>query len=384
MWFFRSPEIAFGEGALSHLEEIRGRRAFIVTDENLVALGFADLVGSHLREAGPEYEVYSQVEPEPSLERVRRGAEAMRGYEPDWVIGLGGGSCMDAAKAMWVLYERPNIEPDGINPFETLGLRQKARLITIPTTSGTGAEVNWLIVLTNPEEQRKQVVGSHENLADIAIVDPVFVKELPPRIVAGPGLDALTHAIEAYTSTWRNDYADGLCLKAIQLVFQYLARSYEVGDSEAREMMHHAATIAGLAMSNSQGALAHALGHPLGAVFHIPHGRAVGLFLPYTIEFTVRAEETRYAEIAHLLGWEATCEKEGARNLVRGIRELAKRIEEPLSIQELGIDRQKYEASLLKMIETGENDTVSSQRIPDREEMRNLFLCAYEGKEIDF
>jgi alcohol dehydrogenase class IV len=202
--------------------------------------------------------------------------------------------------------------------------------------------------------------------------------------VAGPGLDTLAHAIEAYTSTWRNDYTDGLSLKAVQLVFHYLVRSYEVGDNEAREKMHYAATIAGLAMSNSQGALAHAFAHPLGAVFHIPHGRAVGLFLPYTIEFTVRAGETRYAEIAHLLGWEATCEEEGARKLVRGIRELARRIEEPLSIQELGIDRQEYEASLLKMIESGENDTVSSQRIPDREEMRNLFLYAYEGKEIDF
>jgi alcohol dehydrogenase class IV len=204
---------------------------------------------------------------------VKRGAAAMSQYGPDWVIGLGGGSAMDAAKAMWVLYECPDMEPEEINPMIPLGLRQKARLIAIPTTSGTGAEVTWVVILTDTEDRRKLVLGSRENVADIAIVDPALVVKLPPQITADTGMDALSHAIEGYTSAWHNDFSDGLCLKAIQMVFDYLPRAYADGDDkEAREKMHSAATIAGLGFGNSMGALAHAMGHcPLPGL-----GREIG------------------------------------------------------------------------------------------------------------
>ncbi|MBM4464463.1 MAG: iron-containing alcohol dehydrogenase [Chloroflexi bacterium] len=385
MWFFASPEIVFGEDALSYLSEIEGQRAFIVTDQNIVRLGFVDLVARQLKAAGMEYQTFAEVEPNPTFEMVKRGAAAMSGYGPDWIIGLGGGSCLDAAKAMWVLYERPDMEPEEINPMIPLGLRQKARLITIPTTSGTGAEVTWVVVLTDAQERRKLVLGSRENVADLAIVDPVLVKALPPHIAADTGMDALTHAVEGYTSSWANDFCDGLCLKAIQLVFDYLPRAVaNEEDAEARQKMHNAATIAGLGFGNSMGALAHAMGHPLSPLFGVPHGRAVGVFLPYTIEFMARQAPARYAEIARFLGLGGASDADGAASLVEAVRDLARRIKQPASVKELGILREDYEAALQKMIEDGENDTVTSARIPDREELARLFRYAYEGKIVDF
>ena len=389
MWFFRSPEIVFGEDALDYLAEIQGRKAFIVTDENIVSLGFVEKVQAKLSQAGIETGVFAGVEPNPSMQTVQRGAEAARAYEPDWVIGLGGGSCIDAAKSIWILYERPDLAPDEVAPMGTLGLRQKARLIAIPTTSGTGAETTWPIVLTDTAERRKLSVGHPENIPDIAIVDPIFVGELPPQITADTGMDALAHAVEGYTSQWRNDFSDGLCLKAIQLVFDYLPRVYESGssDPEAREKMHNAATIAGLGFGNSIAAMAHGLGHSLGALFPIPHGQAVGLFLPYTIEFTVLSDlPTRYAEIARFLGLPADGEAESAASLAQAIRDLAHRVGQPTSLQEAGISLEDFEARLPKLIDNALNDSamVFSLRFPDEEEVEKVYRYALEGWPVDF
>jgi alcohol dehydrogenase class IV len=388
MWFFRSPEIVFGEGALDHLKTIQGRKAFIVTDENIARLGFADQVQAKLAEAGIESAVFAEVEPEPSLQTVQRGAEIARAYEPDWFVGLGGGSCMDAAKAAWFLYERPDLDVKELNPFETMGLRAKARMIAIPTTSGTGSEATIASVLTDTEEGRKVALGSGELVPDIAIVDPTFVMELPPRITADTGIDVLTHALEGYTCAWHNDFSDGLCLKAVQLVFEYLPRAYENGasDLEAREKMHNAATIAGLGFGNAMAALAHVLGHALGGVFHTPHGRAVGLFLPYTIEFTANAGVGRYAEIAHFLGLPAGEDGEGVASLVTAIRQLYQRLDQPASIRELGITAEAFAEALPHLIDNAECDTqiVSAARIPEPEDLEWLFRYAYEGKVIDF
>jgi alcohol dehydrogenase class IV len=387
MWYFDSPKIVFGEGALVHLQEIEGHRAFIVSDENLVELGFVQTARDHLTKAGLESGVFSEVEPDPSLETVVRGAQAMADYEPDWVVGLGGGSCMDAAKAMWVLYERPDMKPEGINPIEELGLRQKAHLIAIPTTAGTGAEVTWMMVLTDTKEDRKLGLGSRENMADVAIVDPVLSKGMPPRLTADTGLDALTHAVEGYASTWGNDFSDGLCLKAADMVFRYLPRAYEDGsDEEARERMANAATLAGLGFGNSMAALAHSMGHALGGVFHTPHGRAVGLFLPYTIEYAASENPSRYAEMARYLGLPTPSEAEGASSLVCSIRRLLERVGQPTSLREVEIDRDGLEERMEKLIENSENEatTVVHPRIPSAEELERLFVYAYEGREIDF
>jgi alcohol dehydrogenase class IV len=387
MWYFNSPLIVFGEDALSELAAIEGRRAFIVTDSNIVRLGLVDKVGAQLKAAGLEYGVFADVEPDPSLQTVRRGAEQMTQYQPDWIVGLGGGSCMDAAKAMWVLYEHPEMVPEEINPVVPLKLRQKARLITIPTTSGTGADATWAIVLTDTQEERKLALGSRENMADMAIVDPIFVAGLPPQITGDTGMDALTHAVEGYTTSWHNDFCDGLCLVAIKLVFGYLPRAVADGnDKEAREKMHNAATIAGLGFGNSLAAMAHAIGHSLGAVFHTPHGRAVGLALPYTVEFTGAVMAERYADILRFLGAGSVSDPDAPPMLAGKIRELARSIRQPQSLQELGLSREAFEAALPQLVQNAENDAtlVASARIPDTAEVQRLFRCIFEGKAVDF
>jgi alcohol dehydrogenase class IV len=396
MWYFVSPQIIFGEGALDALDELEGRRALIVTDATLVKLGLVDKVKAHLDRAGIEVHVFDEVEPEPSVQTVRRGAQMAQEVEPDWIIGLDGGSPIDAAKAIWILYERPDLHPAEINPFIRLGLRQKARLITIPTTSGTGAEITWGIVLTDTAEQRKMGLGNRENVADIAIVDPAMAAGMPPQLTADTGLDALTHAVEGYTCTWHTDLTDGLCLNAIRLVFEYLPRAVADGaDTEARERMHNAATSAGLGFGNAMASMAHAMGHALGAVFHVPHGRAVGIFLPYTIEFAAREVPERFAELAALLGFTpppsppAEGERRGveaARVLAGHIRDLCHQVGNPTSVAEAGVERAAYEAQLDKLVDDAFNDTqmVTTVRSPSYDELRRLFLYAYEGQPVDF
>ncbi len=389
MWFFKSPEIVFGEEALGYLERLEGKRAVIVTDEIIVSLGHAARVRAVLEGAGFQVAVFDKVEPNPSLETVRAGAAMMTEFGPDWIVGLGGGSAMDAAKAMWILYERPDMDPEGINPIEILHLRQKARLIAIPTTSGTGSEATWAVVLTNLAERRKLGLGSREDLPDIAIVDPSFVMGMPPRLTADTGLDALTHAFEGYTSLYKNDFSDGLCLVAAQLVFEYLPRAYRDGtDLEARTKMHYAASIAGIGFGNSMAALAHGLGHSLGAVFHVPHGRAVSLFLPYVIEFCARGEAgtTCYACMARYLELPSSSEVEAAAALAGAIRNLQAELGQPTKIADCGISRQDLEKELeLLVFNTGnDSSTVSSTRIPDDAETRRLYEYAFDGKSIDF
>ena len=387
MWYFVSPEIVFGEGALGALDELVGRRVLIVTDAVLLQLGLVDRVKAHLGKAGLETHVFDEVEPEPSVQIVRRGADVAREIEPDWIIGLGGGSPMDAAKGVWVLYERPDLEPAEISPFVPLGLRQKARLITIPTTSGTGAEVTWYIVLTDTEEQRKMGLGNRENVADMAIVDPVMAAGMPPRLTADTGLDALTHAVEGYTCSWRTDLTDGLSFGAARLVFEYLRRAVADGsDMEARERMHNAATCAGLGFGNAMASMAHAMGHVLGATFHLPHGRAVGLCLPYTIEFAAGQTPGRFAELAGLLGLSQAEGEEGARALADGIRDLSRAVDSPTSVAQAGIAREVFEEHLDKLLDDAFNDTqmLTCSRSPSYDELRRLFLCAYDGRCVDF
>ena len=387
MWYFISPEIVFGEDSLSRLDEITGNRALIVTDKTIVNLGFADLVKQRLAAVGIDCQLFDEVEPEPSIDTVKRGVEIVAELAPDWIVGLGGGSVIDVAKAIWVSYERPDVKPEEINPFEYLGLRRKARFIAIATTSGTGSDTNWGLVLTDSSEDRKLGLGCREVHPDIAIVDPVFVMSMPPQLTADSGMDALTQAIEAYTSRWRNDFSDGLCLKAMQLIFQYLPVAYSDGqNNEAREKMHNAASIAGLGFGNSMLAIAHSMGHALGSLFHIPHGRTVGLFLPYTIQFTAEVAADRYNEIVHFLRLGNNDGGNGAVTLVKAIRRLARSIDQPLTISELDISRDSFQESLPRLVSHANMDTqtVTSSRIPTSEEFEKLFCYAYDGKAVDF
>ena len=387
MWFFASPQVIYGEGALAHLERLPSKRAVIVTDANLVRLGLAE----RIRRAPPpgiETAVFDQVEPDPSLETVRRGADFLLDFQPDWIVALGGGSVMDAAKAMWVVYERPDIAVDAINPVDVLGLRVKAHLCAIPTTTGTGSEATWAVVLTDSQEKRKLGLGSREDLPDLAILDPELVLALPPRLTADTGLDALTHAVEGYTSSMHNDFCDGLCLQAAKLAFEWLPRAVADGsDIEARTHTQNAATIAGLGFGNSMAALAHGMGHALGGAFHVPHGRAVALFLPYTIEYCARGDApTRYADLARFLGLPAADEAQSAYSLAQAIRALEKQVGQPLTLAECGIAPPELEAALDPLVwnALGDSQTVMSTRIPDDAEMRRLFLSAWQGEAIDY
>lgn len=387
MWFFNAPEIVYGEDALSYLDDLPGQRAFIVTDATLDQLGYSARILEHLQRAGIEAMVFAQVEPEPSLQTVALGAQQMAHYGPDWIIGLGGGSALDAAKAMWALYERPDLTPEIISPTYRLGV-SKARLIAIPTTSGTGSEATWMVVLTDREQKRKLSMGNRELTPSLAIVDPALTLALPAGITADTGIDALTHAIEGYTNNWHNDFCDGLCLKAMQLVFDYLPRAVVDGihSLEARERMANAATLAGLGFGNSFAGLAHALGHSFGAFFKIPHGRTVGLFLPYTIQFTANLGDGRYPDLVRFLRLPVESEVESGLVLAGAVQALEGKIGLPTRIADLGITRPLFEEALPVLVSNAENDNsiLAAPRVPDTVEMQWLFEYAYEGKQVDF
>ena len=387
MWYFDSPHVIFGEEALSHLAQLSGRRAFVITDQNIARLGLAQLVVDQVTVAGLACTIFDEVEPEPSLQMVQRCAVALAQHQPDWIIGLGGGSCIDAAKAAWLLYENPGIDLAIVNPFDQYTLREKAKLIAIPTTSGTGSEATWYYVLTDTVEQRKLGVGTRDMLPDYAIIDPALVMSLPPSITADTGLDALTQSIESYQSSWRNDFSDAMCLHAVRLIFQYLPRAYADGsDREAREHMHNAAAIGGIGFGNSQATLAHCMGHALGALFHVPHGRTVALFLPYTIEYIVNGGGSRYAGIGQALGLRADDEPTGAASLVAAVRDLERQLHQPLTVRELGIDQAAFEQVLPELVARAEIDSqiASSWRVPDSNDLRRLFEYAYTGRSIGF
>lgn len=387
MWFFNSPEIVFGEDALSYLEQLQGKRALIVTDPTLHKLGFTSRVEGPLHAAQIATQVFAEVEPEPSIQTAQRGAAIAAAFEPDWIIGLGGGSAIDAAKAIQALYERPDLEPEAISPIVPLGIT-RTKLIAIPTTSGTGSEATWALVLTDTVEKRKIALASRELVPHLAIVDPALTGQLPARITADTGLDALTHAIEGYTSTWSSDFTEGLCLKACQLVFRYLERAVNDGsDQEAREHLANAATIAGLGFGNANLGMAHAMGHSLGGLFKQPHGRSVSLFLPYVMDYTLNNGYGRYADLARFSGISQDADDQAAgRALVAALRGLQQRVGQPARAADMGIEKDTYRATLDTLCDYAEMDTqiLAAPRIPDRHELEQLFLCAYQGDAVEF
>lgn len=388
MWEITLPKtIVLGEGSLEYLKNIEGRRALIVTDKVIRELGFAETASRYLREANFMVEIFDGVEPEPSKKTVIKCAEHARSFEPDWIIGLGGGSCIDTAKASWVLYERPDLQVEEISPLLTLGLRRRARLIAIPTTSGTGSEVTWAIVITDTAEKRKMELASREVIADVVILDPQLPLTMPRSLVADTGVDALSHAIEAYVSQWRNYFSDKMAIGALQTILKYLPRSYRNRqDKEAKERMHYAATMAGLAFSNSQICVAHAMSHALGAIFRIPHGRSVASVLIYALEYMAKEAIDRFRDLANAIGIRAeTCE-EAFERFIHALRSLLGEIGEPTSIRELGISWEDLKGNLEGLAERAlsSTGTISSPRVPTLEDYRRLFLYAYEGKTVDF
>jgi len=387
MWEITLPRtIAAGEGALEYLKRIEGKRALIVTGSIVKKMGFVDKVANYLKETGMELEVF-EVEPEPSVETIKRGVELAKTYGPDWIIGLGGGSNIDAAKAIWVLYERPDLEVASINPFIKLGMRKKAKLICIPTTSGSGSEASWATVITNLKDERKMELANKELVPDMVILDPTLPMSMPQKLVAETGLDALTHAIEAYVSPKRNDFSDALAIKAVKTIFQYLLRSYRSpDDKEAKEKMHNAATMAGMAFTNSEVGIVHALGHMIGGVFHISHGKLMAIILPYSIEYNAKVALERYIDIAKAGGIEAKTDGEALEKLVETIKEMRREFGEPASLKEAGISPEDFENKLDDLVKKVMSSVVlqGNPRALNAEEARKLLIYIYEGRKVDF
>ncbi len=383
MWEFTSPRnIVFGEDSLEYLDQVPGERAMIVCGKTVAGLGIADQVAEMLQEGDMEVEIFDEVEPEPSMETMDRGGKRAILHQPDWIIGLGGGSSMDAAKCIWVKYELPDFDLESISPFERLDLRRKADLACIPTTSGSGSEVTWATLITDRERGVKLELASRELVPDLVILEPALTVSMSPQLTAATGMDALAHAVEAYSSQWANEFSDGLALEAIETTFEYLPLAYEDGeDLEAREKMQIAATKAGIAFSNSQIGLAHAMAHALGGLFEVSHGKAVGLLLPYVIEFSGEEAMGRYSVIADVL---EVLGEDVPQHLAAAVTSLLEEIDLPRTLSDLGIEEDKFEERMENLVERTMNSTgiFVSPRIPDEEEVRGLLYRAYRGERV--
>jgi acetaldehyde dehydrogenase / alcohol dehydrogenase len=402
------PQIYYKKNSVQALSLIPGiTKAFIVTSPSSIKNGYVDKVLHYLKMRPDfiQYDIFSDVEPDPSVDTVLKGAEQMLKSKPDFIIALGGGSVMDAAKAMWLFYEHPETEFNEIkqkflNPRKRVvtypELRTKAKLVAIPTTSGTGSEVTSFAVITDKKANIKYPLSDPQLLPDVAIIDHQFVMTVPKQITADTGMDVLTHALEAYVSVVANDFTDGQIVKAIQLVLEYLPRAYRNGKDElAREKMHYASTIAGMAFNSAFLGINHSLAHALGAEFNIAHGRANSIFLPHVIRFNSMKPtkftpfssyesfkaDLRYAELAKSLGLPARTTEEGIQSLIDAIVNLAKELDMPMSIAECGIDAADFESKVdtLALHAFNDPDTNVNPKRPLVRELAEVFRQAYRG-----
>lgn len=385
-------DIYYGFGTMSELKNLKGKRAIIVVGGgSMKRFGFLDKAINYLKEAGVEVQLFENVEPDPSVETVMRGAQAMREFEPDLIVAMGGGSPIDAAKAMWAFYEYPDTTFEQlIVPFNFPTLRQKARFIAIPSTSGTATEVTAFSVITDYAKGIKYPLADFNITPDVAIVDPELAETMPPKLTAYTGMDALTHAIEAYVSTMNSPFTDPLAIKAIQMIFEYLPASYK-GDRTAREKMHYAQCLAGMAFSNALLGIVHSMAHKTGAVFstgHITHGLANAMYLPFVIKYNMKDETAlkRYADIAKAIGIEAASDEEAAIALTKKIDDFNTLLSIPHTLKEFGIVKEEFDEKIdtIAANAVGDACTGSNPRSITPEVMKKLFVAIYNGEEVDF
>ncbi|MDO4297060.1 MAG: iron-containing alcohol dehydrogenase [Lachnospiraceae bacterium] len=385
-------DIYHGKGCLEELKNLKGKKATVVVGGgSMKRQGFLDRVVNYLKEAGMEVDVFEGVEPDPSVETVMRGAEAMRKFEPDWIVAMGGGSPIDAAKAMWAFYEYPEVTFEALCiPFNFPELRQKAKFCAITSTSGTATEVTAFSVITDYQKGVKYPLADFNITPDVAIVDPDLVAALPVKQVAYTGMDALTHAIEAYVATLHCPYTDGLALLAIEMILDNLPASYN-GNQEARAAMHDAQCLAGMAFSNALLGIVHSMAHKTGAAFstgHIPHGCANAIYLPYVIKYNSKDPATmaRFADIARKMGLPGASQQALVNSLCDKISEFNTKLNIPHTLKEFGIVEEEFKEKVAKISELAIGDacTGSNPRAIDAATMEKLFNCTYYGTEVDF
>ena len=380
-------DLYWGKGALENLKNLKGKKAVLVLGGgSMKRFGFVDKVVAYLKEAGIETRLFENVEPDPSVETVMSGAAMMREFEPDWIVAMGGGSPIDAAKAMWAFYEYPDCTFEQlITPFSFPELRQRAKFCAIPSTSGTATEVTAFAVITDYQKGIKYPLADFNITPDVAIVDPELAETMPKSLTAYTGMDALTHAIEAYVSTLHCTFTDPLALKAISIVMNDLIKSYD-GDMTSREEMHYGQCLAGMAFTNALLGIVHSMAHKTGAVFstgHITHGLANAMYLPYVIKYNAKVEEAkaRYIEIAKSIGLEPTVEA-----LCAKIVELNNYMGIQNTLKEFGVIEEEFKEKIATISANAVDDacTGSNPRPIDPATMEKLFTCIYYGTEVDF
>ncbi|EGU32563.1 iron-containing alcohol dehydrogenase [Vibrio scophthalmi] len=378
MNMFKIPEsIYFGENAMEALKTLQGKKAVIVTGgSSMKKFGFIAQTQQLLGEAGIDSLVFDGVEPNPSVQTVVKGAQAMRDFEPDWIIAIGGGSALDAAKIMWCFYEHPQLDFADIIPVGSMpALRTKAKFVAIPSTSGTASEITAFSVITDLENHIKYPIVSAHIVPDVAIIDPALPAKMPPHITANTGMDVMAHALEAFASTVANDYSDPLAMRAVKLVFENIETAYKHGDDMvARDNMHNASTLAGMAFSNVSLGLVHSLAHKIGGEFGVTHGLANAILMPYIIEYNKQSTD-KYAEIERYLGLES---------IENELRALNAKLDIPLTfkeITEVEISEEAFLAVLDRMSQNAFDDpcTLTNPGTPTAEDVKEIYRRAYFG-----
>jgi len=382
-------DLYYGKGSLETLKTLEGKKAIVVVGGgSMKRFGFLDKTVQYLKDAGMQVELFENVEPDPSVETVMRGAEAMRAFEPDWIVSIGGGSPIDAAKAMWAFYEYPETTFEQLTiPFNFPKLRTKAKFAAIPSTSGTATEVTAFSVITDYAKGIKYPLADYNITPDVAILDSEIAETMPRELTAHTGMDALTHAVEAYVSTLNSVFTDPYALTAIKMVFEHLEKSYK-GNAEAREKMHYAQCMAGMAFSNALLGIVHSMAHKTGAAFstgHIPHGCANAIYLPYVIQYNRQNAEGRYAEIARFIGLEGETNAILTQKLIDKIDGLNKTLKIPATLKEFGINEAEFKVKVAEISENAVGDacTGSNPRSINPSQMRQLLECTYYGTSVE-
>jgi len=374
---FVASEVFHGAGSLSELKNLSGKKAIIVTGgQSMKRSGTLDRALSYLNEAGLETAVFDGVEEDPSSETSLKGAAVMRDCQPDWIVGLGGCSAIDAAKMMWVFYEYPDADFEAMTkPFTVPTLRQKAKFVAIPSTSGTGTETTGLAVITDREKGVKYPIVSYELTPDIAIVDGEICASMPAHITSNTGLDALTHCVEAYVSNIEDNYADVLAKGGLEIVFQNLEEAVNnPGNIKARQNMHDASFMGGLAFNNAWLGIVHSLSHQVGALYGIPHGAANAIFLPNVIRYNQTATN-RYPDLAKIVG------RTSAEELAQEIEKLRASVNNIGSLKAFGISREDWEKNLDFISKNALEDpcTGFNPRKPTLQDLKDLYNASFEG-----